>query len=128
MLDTNPPNQPVNSSPAGPNKETLVKIDHIIKSPAITRGKDARSSPARILQSPDNIAVSDDVKLTATAEKMSQLSDELQSLDINDHAKIESIRQEIAEGRFKVDEEAVAESLVQESITSISRRAARADD
>jgi len=128
MHNPTPPNQFVNANPPGRSKETLVKIDNNIKSPTISRSKESRASPARILQSPENIAVSDNVKLTSTAEKLSQLEDELQNVNISDNAKIEAIRKEIAEGRFKVDEEAVAESLVQESIANISRRAARADD
>jgi len=66
--------------------------------------------------------VSDEVRLTQTSEKMRHLESELSELEINDTAKIESIRQAIADGNFKVDEEAVAEGLIQESIANIGRR------
>ena len=128
MLDANKTNQPDESSLAAQTKETLVKIDNLIKSPPITRSKDSRSAATRRTPSPESVAISDDVKLTSTAEKMSQLEEELRGVSISDNAKIESIRQEIAEGRFKVDEEAVADSLVRESIANISRRAGQVDD
>ena len=128
MLDANKTNQPDDSSLAAQTKETLVKIDNLIKSPPITRSKDSRSAATRRTPSPESVAISDDVKLTSTAEKMSQLEEELRGVSISDNAKIESIRQEIAEGRFKVDEEAVADSLVRESIANISRRAGQVDD
>jgi len=128
VLDANKPNQPDDSSLAAQTKETLVKIDNLIKSPPITRSKDSRSAATRLTPSPENVAISDDVKLTSTAEKLSQLEEELRGVSISDNAKIESIRQEIAEGRFKIDEEAVADSLVRESIANISRRAGQVDD
>ena len=128
MLDANKTNQPDDSSLAAQTKETLVKIDNLIKSPPITRSKDARSAAPRRTTLTENVAISDDVKLTSTAEKLSQLEEELRGVSISDNAKIESIRQEIAEGRFKVDEEAVADSLVRESIANISRRAGQVDD
>jgi len=128
VLDANKTNQPDDSSLAAQTKETLVKIDNLIKSPPITRSKDARSAAPRRTTLTENIAISDDVKLTSTAEKLSQLEEELRNVSISDNAKIESIRQEIAEGRFKVDEEAVADSLVRESIANISRRAGQVDD
>ena len=128
MLDANKTNQPDDASLAAPTKETLVKIDNLIKSPPITRSKDSRSAATRRTPLQENVAISDDVKLTSTAEKMSQLEEALRGVSISDNAKIESIRQEIAEGRFKIDEEAVADSLVRESIANISRRAGQVDD
>lgn len=100
-----------------------MKIDNVIKSQPVARSKDAKSISSRLLPQPDNPPISDDVQLTATAEKMSQLEGNLSSVDVSDRGKIEAIRQQIAEGRFKVDEEAVAESLIQETIANISRRA-----
>jgi len=128
VLDANKTNQPDDASLAAPTKETLVKIDNLIKSPPITRSKDSRSAATRRNPLTENVAISDDVKLTSTAEKMSQLEEELRGVSISNNAKIESIRQEIAEGRFKIDEEAVADSLVRESIANISRRAGQVDD
>jgi negative regulator of flagellin synthesis FlgM len=105
-----------------------VKIENISKSQPAVRSKDAKSVASRLLPQPDSPPISDDVQLTATAEKMSQLEGNLNSVDVSDRGKIEAIRQQIAEGRFKVDEEAVAESLVQETIANISRRAGQHRD
>ena len=104
-----------------------MKIENIIKSQAATRGKATKSATTPLLQ-PENQPISDDVQLTANAEKMSQLEGELKSVDVSDSGKIESIRQQITEGRFKVDEEVVAENLIQETIANISRRAGQRMD
>lgn len=99
-----------------------MKIDNTIKSIPAPRGKDTKSAVSRLLQPADPAAVSDEVQLTKTSEKMRQLESDLSDIDITDAAKVESIRQAIADGNFKVDEEAVAEGLIQESITTIGRR------
>jgi len=99
-----------------------VKIDNTIKSIPTPRGKDAKSAATRLLQPADPAGVSDNVRLTDTSEKMRQLESELSNVDITDAAKVESIRQAIEDGNFKVDEEAVAEGLIQESIATIGSR------
>jgi negative regulator of flagellin synthesis FlgM len=104
-----------------------MKIENVGRPPAIIRGKESRSAPAGPVQAVKS-AISDQVNLTATAEKMSQLEGNLGEVEVSDQAKIEAIRQAIAEGRFKVDEQAVAENLVQESIANISRHAGRFDE
>jgi negative regulator of flagellin synthesis FlgM len=115
-------NQLAGENETDPTKETVVKIDNSLKSIPATRGKGAKSGLDKLLQSAEQPAVSDDVQLTDTSEKLRQLESDLGSVDITDSAKIESIRQAIADGNFKVDEEAVAEGLVQESIATISHR------
>ncbi len=99
-----------------------MKIDNTIKSIPAPRGKDAKSAATRLLQPADPSGVSDNVRLTDTSEKMRQLESELSNVDITDAAKVESIRQAIEDGNFKVDEEAVAEGLIQESIATIGSR------
>lgn len=115
-------NQPAGESETSPTKETVVKIDNAIKSIPATRGKESKSAIGRLLQPAESPAVSDDVKLTDKSEKIRQLESELSDVDVSDPAKVESIRKAIAEGNFKVDEEAVAEGLIQESIATIGRR------
>jgi len=117
-------NSRLNNHPAGnyktsPTKETVVKIDNAIKSIPAAPSKNTKSAVTRLLQPAEPTAVSDNVQLTATAEKMRQLESDLGNLDITDSVKIASIRQAIAEGNFNVDEEAVAEGLIQESIAII---------
>lgn len=121
-MDLRQNNQPAGESKPGPNQETVVKIDNTIKSVPATRGKEAKSVIGRLLQPAESPAVSDDVKLTDKSEKIRQLESELSDVDVSDPAKVESIRKAIAEGNFKVDEEAVAEGLIQESIATIGRR------
>jgi negative regulator of flagellin synthesis FlgM len=103
-----------------------VKIDIAPRTTTAVRGKDVKSvlgQPGRLSQPAEPAAVSDDVQLTDTAERLRQLESSMGSVEISDSAKIESIRQAIADGNFKVDEEVVAENLVQESISNISQRA-----
>ncbi len=104
-----------------------MKIDIAPRTTTAVRGKEIKSAlglPGRPAQPAEPASVSDDVKLTDTAEKLQQLERSLGSVDISDSGKVETIRQAIAEGSFKVNEEAVAENLIQESITNISHRVA----
>ncbi len=104
-----------------------MKIDIAPRTTTAVRGKEVKSAlglPGRLTQPSDPAPISDDVQLTDTAEKLQQLEHSLSSVDISDSAKVESIRQAIAEGNFKINEEAVAENLVQESIANISHRVA----
>lgn len=69
--------------------------------------------------------VSDNVQITGTSARLQELEARLADVPIEDSAKVESIRQAIAEGSFEVDEEAVAEGMVQETIEQLSHRHAR---
>lgn len=103
-----------------------MKIDTTIKNVAATRGKDARTGRTRTdVLTPAGVAVSDDVRLTDTSAKMRELEAELARIDVADGGKIESVRQAIADGSFVVDEEAVAEGLIQESIDNITHHPQR---
>jgi len=100
-----------------------VRIDPKLRSSAATRVRDAKTesaggAPAR--REPD--AVSDSVRLTSAAGKLRQMESELAELEVTDSAKVESIRQAIADGNFNVDEEAVADGLIQESIETLRAR------
>lgn len=105
-----------------------MKIENIVKSTPTARLKETRSAKAHVSNPGLTTVISDEVKLTATAEKLSQLDDDINSLDVSDRSKIESIRQAIAEGRFQIDEEAVAEGLVRETISNLGRRASQQDN
>ena len=61
--------------------------------------------------------------------QLANLRDNIErSYNANNAKAIESIRQAIAEGRFQVDEEAVAEGLVRETISNLGRRASQQDN
>ena len=125
-MDPSLNNPPAGDAGPGSTQETVVKIDIAPRTTTAVRGKDVKSvlgQPGRLSQPAEPAAVSDDVQLTDTAERLRQLESSMGSVEISDSAKIESIRQAIADGNFKVDEEVVAENLVQESISNISQRA-----
>ena len=69
--------------------------------------------------------VSDNVQITGTSARLQEQEARLADVPIEDAGKVESIRQAIADGSFQVDEEAVAEGMVQESIEQLSHRHAR---
>lgn len=60
--------------------------------------------------------VQDQVALTDSAARLRELEARLAELDITDPARVEAVRQAIAEGRFQVDPEAVADGMIREAI------------
>lgn len=64
----------------------------------------------------------DSVEITTTSTQLSQLEDTLNQLDTTETGKLEAVRQAVAEGRFQVNEEAVANALVQSSIERLKRQ------
>jgi negative regulator of flagellin synthesis FlgM len=107
-------------------KENVVKIDTRVKNVTTVRGRDGKTARNQAATSPlDPAPVSDDVRLTSASSKLSEYEAELAGLDVADSGKIETVRQAIADGSFTVDEEAVAEGLIQESIDTITHQAQR---
>ncbi len=103
-----------------------MKIDTTIKNVTAPRGKDAKTGKSQaVTHTPAGTAVSDDVRLTDTSAKIRELEAELARIDVADGSKIESVRQAIADGSFVVDEEAVAEGLIRESIDNITHHPQR---
>lgn len=70
--------------------------------------------------------VQDSVDLTYQAGLMRSLESSLADLPDTDIGKVEAVRQAIAEGRFKVDEEVVAEKLVEDTMENLHHAAKRA--
>jgi negative regulator of flagellin synthesis FlgM len=100
-----------------------VKIDTTVKTVTPSRGKDTKAGNSRVAAaSSGSASVSDDVRLTSTSGQLRQLEAQLAEVDITDSGKIEEIRQAIADGSFVVDDEAVAEGLIQESIDNITHQ------
>ncbi|MBK9325197.1 MAG: flagellar biosynthesis anti-sigma factor FlgM [Thiobacillaceae bacterium] len=103
-----------------------MKIDTTIKAVTAPRSKDAKSTKGQMLASAaDPASVSDDVRLTSTSGKLRQFETELADVDVADSGKVEAVRQAIADGSFSVDEEVVAEGLIQESVDNITQQARR---
>ncbi len=63
--------------------------------------------------------VQDNVDLTTQASLMRSLESTLADLPDTDIGKVEEVRQAIAEGRFRVDEEVVAEKLVENTMENL---------
>lgn len=103
-----------------------MKIDTTIKNVTATRGKDSKPGQTKSATAAAAAAsLSADVRLTDTSAKLRELEAELTEVGVTDGGKIESVRQAIADGSFTVDEEVVADGLIQESIENISHQAPR---
>lgn len=97
-----------------------MKIENSLKTEAPAKVKEPKGSKSRILsQSTDQRGIHDEVALTGGATKLQELENRLAELEITDPKKVESIRQAIADGTFKVDEEAVADGLINETINHL---------
>jgi flagellar biosynthesis anti-sigma factor FlgM len=65
-------------------------------------------------------AVSDTVRLTETAEQIRQLERNLAQLDVSDEGKVASVRKSIEDGTFKIDEAAIAEGMIQQTMADLA--------
>lgn len=61
----------------------------------------------------------DSVAITSTSSRLQALEAILADIDVQDVAKIEEIRQAISEGRFHVDEQAVADALIETTLEQL---------
>jgi flagellar biosynthesis anti-sigma factor FlgM len=99
-----------------------VKIDSVLQHITSVQAKGVKSKQSKGTTAAAAGSVSDNVELTGTSSRMRELEMQLAELSPEDAGKVESIRQSIADGTFKVDEEAVAEGLVQETIEQLSHQ------
>lgn len=103
-----------------------MKIDSALQHLGSVQTKGVKSKPSKDKAGASNAtAVSDDVRLTATSSRMRELEMQLAQLPADDAGKVEAVRQAIAQGTFQVDEEAVAEGMVEESIEQLRHRQQR---
>lgn len=91
----------INGVPAIRNRETRKQKGHA-PAPATTPGQ-----------------AGDSIEITPASAQLSQLEAELGLLDSTDTAKVAAVRQAIEEGRFQVDEEAVADALLQSTMAQL---------
>jgi negative regulator of flagellin synthesis FlgM len=70
---------------------------------------DSRADTAR---SEDRRGSAESVSLTQTAAELLQLEEQLRTLPSVDQARVEAVRQAIADGTYEVDAEAVVDSLL----------------
>ncbi len=93
-----------------------MKIDNTLKNVAGVQPKSRAAKGKAADAGKPQAGVQDSVDLTAQANLMRSLEASLADLPDTDIGKVEAVRQAIAEGRFKVDEEVVAEKLVEETM------------
>lgn len=96
-----------------------MKIDNSLKNvagvPAKSKVERRKSGDAARSQG----SVEDSVDFTAQASLMRSLEAALGDMPDTDVGKVEAVRQAIAEGHFKVDEEVVADKLVEETMETL---------
>ncbi len=103
-----------------------MKIDSALQHVTSLQTKGVKAKSATKADGPlSSGLVSDNVQITGTSSRLRELEARLADVPIEDAGKVESIRQAIAEGSFQVDEEAVAEGMVQETIEQLSHRHTR---
>lgn len=97
-----------------------MKIDSGLKNITNTRTQEAKVNKTKGRpEDQDHSQLSDNVALTSEATIMQSLEASLASLPDTDVAKVESVRQAISEGSFQVDEEVVAERMVEDTMESL---------
>lgn len=96
-----------------------MKIDSALQNVTATQQKSKADKSKARAQAQEQAGVQDSVDLTAQSTLMQSLESTLADLPTTDPGKIEEVRQAIAEGRFKVDEEVVAEKLVEQTMEQL---------
>jgi len=103
-----------------------VKIDSALQHVASIQAKGVKSKSAKDRTvAGGSTSISDNVEITDTSARMRELELQLYDQPPEDADKVSAIRQAIADGSFQVDEEAVAEGMVQETIEQLSHRQSR---
>ena len=100
-----------------------MKIDSALHYATSVQSKAVKSKSSRNGSRTTTTTVQgDNVELTGASSRMSELEAQLADLPATDAGKVEVIRQAIADGTFKVDEEAVADALVQETVEQLRHK------
>ncbi len=102
-----------------------MKIDSALQQITSIQSKSVKKNAKGKVVAGSTGSVSDNVELTDTSSLMRELETQLADIPAEDAGKVESIRNAIADGSFKVDEEAVAEGMVKETIEQLSHRNSR---
>jgi negative regulator of flagellin synthesis FlgM len=77
-----------------------------------TERKDKSSDTSSASVDSSSRAISDSVEFSAAAQQLASLRDELAAIDTVDMGKVDEIRQAISNGSYKIDAQAIAESLL----------------
>lgn len=100
-----------------------MKIEDALNGVRAVRSRDTRKGKSGAVSAPAAPShATDSVEITPASAQLSRLGEELALVDNAETGKLEAVRQAIAEGRFQVDEEVVAEALVQNTIEQLRRQ------
>jgi negative regulator of flagellin synthesis FlgM len=77
-----------------------------------TERKDKSSDTSSASVDSSSRAISDSVEFSAAAQQLASLRDELAAIDTVDMGMVDEIRQAISNGSYKIDAQAIAESLL----------------
>lgn len=100
-----------------------MKIDDALNGvPAIRSRETKKGKTATATATASSGHAADSVEITPASAQLSRLEEELSLVDSADAGKVEAVRQAIAEGRFQVDEEVVADALVQNTMEQLRRQ------
>jgi negative regulator of flagellin synthesis FlgM len=100
-----------------------VKIDNSINNLSGVRAKTSVGVKGKSReQQSGSGGVHDNVSLSSDSARLSALESALADVDVEDAGKVESVRQAIASGQFRVDEEVVADKMVESTIEQLSHQ------
>lgn len=99
-----------------------MKIDDSVAGVPSIRTKKTRDKTSAAATTSSSTASGDSVEFTQASSQLSKLESALSQMDTSEPGKVEAVRQAITEGQFHVDEEAVADALVQTSIEQMKRQ------
>jgi negative regulator of flagellin synthesis FlgM len=90
-----------------------LKIDSFTKPLTSAGAKESRSraAPAGASSAQQSPVAQDSVQLTSSSQ-LQALDSKMESVPVVDAAKVEAIKQAIAEGRFTIDAGAIADGLI----------------
>lgn len=108
--------------------DSLGKLNSALKTVSDVRAKPSASNREKSdkADSADNGSTnssSSSVNITSTTNRLQAMDAALAEVTIIDTKKVEQIRQAIAEGRFSVDPEAIADGLIRTSLESLRGKA-----
>jgi len=103
-----------------------VKIEDALKGMSAIRSRGPRKAKDGAASLPTNGGpTNDSVEITRAGANLNMLAEELIQLESPASSKVDAVRQAIEEGSYQVDEEAVADALVQSTMEQLRRQGRR---
>jgi negative regulator of flagellin synthesis FlgM len=103
-----------------------VKIDNPLTGSVRIENSKARTTKSNTPTSASSTApAADRVEITGASTQLNSLEDQLNQMDTSEAGKLEAIKQALADGNFQVNEEAVADALIQSSMEHLKRQGTR---